>query len=57
MVRAVGWPPPSDTPVVAERDMSEHELQSFLASLGLGLGAIGETVDEVERRLASIARA
>ena len=57
MVRAVGWPPPSDTPVVAERDMSEHELQSFLASLGSALGAIGETVDEVERRLASIARA
>ena len=37
--------------------MSEDEIQTFLASLGAALGAIGETVDEVERRLAVIAGA
>ena len=37
--------------------MSEDEIQTFLASLGAALGAIGETVDEVERRLAAIAGA
>jgi uncharacterized membrane protein YjjP (DUF1212 family) len=36
---------------------SEHELLSFLASLGAALGAIGETVDSVEHRLAAVARA
>ena len=34
-----------------------HEIQAFLASLGAALGAIGETVDSVEERLAVIAGA
>jgi uncharacterized membrane protein YjjP (DUF1212 family) len=42
-------PPPDGT--------SEHELLAFLASLGAALSAIGETVDAVEVRLASVARA
>lgn len=37
-------------------ERSEHELQSFLASLGAALGAIGETVGAVELRLADVAR-
>jgi uncharacterized membrane protein YjjP (DUF1212 family) len=43
-------PPPPDGP-------SEHEIQAFFASLGAALGAIGETVDSVEERLAVIAGA
>ena len=38
-------------------DNSEHELLSFLASLGAALGAIGETVDAVEQRLADVGHA
>lgn len=41
----------------AAGETSEHELLSFLASLGAALGAIGETVDAVELRLAAVARA
>jgi uncharacterized membrane protein YjjP (DUF1212 family) len=42
---------------VSRDEPSEHELQSFLASLGAALSAIGETVDAVEHRLAAVARA
>jgi uncharacterized membrane protein YjjP (DUF1212 family) len=41
----------------SRREPSDVELQSFLASLGAALSAIGETVDAVEQRLATIARA
>ncbi len=41
----------------APDERSEDEIQTFLASLGAALGAIGETVDEVERRLTAIAGA
>lgn len=43
---------PTSTPTV-----SDQELQEFLVGLGAALGAIGETVDAVELRLAAVARA
>ncbi len=43
---------PTSTPAV-----SDQELQEFLVGLGAALGAIGETVDAVELRLAAVARA
>ena len=52
-----GSPGDADRLERAAQESSDLEFQSFLASLGGALSAIGETVDAVERRLTAVAGA